>query len=36
MVETSGNSIAVDYPRDIRKVEEIIIRNEKRNRTKSI
>ena len=36
MVKTNGNSIAVDYPKDIRKVERIIIHNEKRNRRKSI
>lgn len=36
MVKTNGNSIAVDYPKDIRKVERIIIHNEKRNRSKSI
>ena len=36
MVKTNGNSIAVDYPEDIRKVEKIIIHNEKRNRRKSI
>ena len=36
MVKTDGNSIAVDYSRDIRKVEKIIIHNEKKNRRRSI
>ena len=35
MVKTSKDSIAVDYPRDIKKVERQILKNEKRIRRKS-
>ena len=35
MVKTSEDSIAVDYPRDIKKVERQILKNEKRIRRKS-
>ena len=35
MVKTSGNSIAVDYPTDIKKVEKKLLKNDKKTRSKS-
>ena len=35
MVKTSGNSIAVDYPSDIKKVEKKLLKNDKKIRNKS-
>ena len=35
MVKTSGNSIAVDYPIDIKKVEKELLKNDKKTRSKS-